>query len=119
MRPFQGRPHAADTKDDGDRTVGALGERLCHAESHGPRLGQSGRQVLIDSYLGQAVGWDTATGWMNVVEREAARVYTASQQTGYQQQRGTAAEYECSAAASADCEAQRGHKQQFRRFFLE
>ena len=27
-------------------------------------------KVLIDSYLGQAVGWDTATGWMNVVERK-------------------------------------------------
>ena len=27
-------------------------------------------KALVDSYLGQAIGWDTATGWMNVVERK-------------------------------------------------
>ena len=34
-------------------------------------------KALNDTMLGQAVGWDTATGWMNVVERRGRRPMAA------------------------------------------
>jgi hypothetical protein len=38
--------------------------------NHALNLASAVDKALTNSMLGQAVGWDTATGWMNVVERK-------------------------------------------------